>query len=181
MNHTYVHVTLEHYDEFIKNNGNNRLDKWFKILPPPSKSNLFGCVEEAFEGIKTNYIISNKNNNYLINFKTLSDTEYRLDVINEPNTRIYHLAFFLAENDTNNMNKYEELTNKGESIELLSRLVWILKDISSKLNISEFCIGSTNIQGKNNIYQTLMKFSKSWQKRSTNIYPPLNWALYFKI
>ena len=66
MNHTYVHVTLEHYDEFIKNNGNNRLDKWFKILPPPSKSNLFGCVEEAFEGIKTNYIISNKNENLQI-------------------------------------------------------------------------------------------------------------------
>ena len=78
-------------------------------------------------------------------------------------------------------NKYEELTDKKESIELLSRLVWILKDVKPKLNVSEFCIGATNLTSKDNIYKNLMKFAKSWQKKYTKKYPPSNWALYFEL
>ena len=114
-------------------------------------------------------------------FKTKSNTEYRFDLWNEPNTDIYDLSFSLSKNDVNDINKYEELTDKKETIELLSRLSWILKDLSLKLNISEFCIGATNLQSKDRIYEYLMKFAKTWHKKFTEKYPPFNWALYFTI
>jgi hypothetical protein len=181
MKHTYLYVKSEHYQKYIENVGSNRLDKWIKILPPPSKATLFGAIQEAFEGIETDYNIIQNGNNYLIKFKTNSGTEYRFDIWNEPNTTIYDLAFSLAKNEPNDINKYEELTDKKESIELLSRLVWILKDVKPKLNVSEFCIGATNLTSKDNIYKNLMKFAKSWQKKYTKKYTPSNWALYFKL
>lgn len=181
MKHTYLYVKLEHYNKYIKENGNNRLDKWFKILPPSSKYKLFGLINEIFEGIETEYTINKNDDNYLIMFKTKSNTEYRFDLWNEPNTDIYDLSFSLSKNDVNDINKYEELTDKKETIELLSRLSWILKDLSLKLNISEFCIGATNLQSKDRIYEYLMKFAKTWHKKFTEKYPPFNWALYFTI
>ena len=184
MKFTYLYVTLESYNDYITKYGSNRLDKWIKILPPSSKSfvlnNYSDYILEAFEGIETSYEFSEVDRGYLIIFKCKSGYEYRFDIFKEPNTKIYDLAFSDSSNDTTDDN-YESLTQRNESIELLSGLVWILKDIDSKLDVSEWCIGSTNLQSKDNMYEYLMKFAKKWDKRYTNKYPPLNWALYFTI
>lgn len=41
-------------------------------------------------------------------------------------------------------------------------------------------IGATGDKRKDSIYLYLMKDTKKWQKRNTNIYP-LGWALYFTV
>lgn len=184
MKFTYLHVTLESYNDYINKFGSNRLDKWFKILPPSSKffvlNNYNDYILEAFEGQETNYELSEVNSGYLIIFKCKSGYEYRFDIIREPDTKIYDLAFSDSSNDMSDVS-YDNLTDRNESKELLSRLVWILKDVNGKLDVSEWCIGATNLQSKNNIYEYLMKFTNSWEKRFTNKYPPLNWAIYFTL
>jgi hypothetical protein len=180
----YLYVTLESYNKYINEFGTNRLDKWIKILPPPSKSfilnNYNDFILEAFEGIETEYELSEVESGYLIIFKCKSGYEYRFDIIKEPNTKIYDLAFSDSSNNMDDVS-YENLTDRNESKELLSRLVWILKDVDVKLDVDEWCIGATNLESKNNIYQYLMKFTSYWEKRTTSKYPPSNWALYFTL
>ena len=55
MKFTYLYVSLESYNDYVTKYGNNRLDKWIKVLPPSSKSfvlnNYSDYILEAFEGI----------------------------------------------------------------------------------------------------------------------------------
>jgi len=139
--------------------------------------NGFDKVYEMFNGIETKYKIENINDDYLITFKTKSDTEYVFELKKEPNTDIYHLSFSL---NGRNIEEYEKLTELNESNEVFGRLSYILKDLNEKLNISEYCIGATGNKKKDRIYQYMMKFVTKWEKRYTNIYD-LGWALYFNI
>ena len=76
--------------------------------------------------------------------------------------------------------EYERLTDRNESIEVFSRLSFILKNFSKKLANVEFCVGATNNNSKNRLYEYFMIYTKSWEKRNTEHYD-FGWALYFKI
>ena len=89
--------------------------------------------EEIFNGTRTEYNSEKKGEDYLVTFKTKSGQEYRLDLVREPNTKIHHIAFTLNNRDIVN---YEKLTDLDESIEVFSRLSWILRDL--KLNVDEY-------------------------------------------
>lgn len=181
MNHTYIKVKLEDYNKFYEKYNHARLDRWYRITPNISNLPKFlHTNEEILEGRETEYeLIKNNPNEYLIKFKSKSDNEYRFDLLKEPNTKIYHLAFSESSKDIND-ESYENLTQRGESIDVFSKLVWILKDINSKINIDEYCIGATNDKKKNSIYEYLMKFVSGWEKRETDQYK-LGWAIYFKL
>jgi len=173
-------VKYEHYLLYLKeNNNSDYLDRENKYrIWTKSKSlilNKFKINEEIFEGTPTEYNIVQSDNVFIITFKTKSNTEYRFDLLEEPNTKIYHLAFSLKDSDEEN---YEKATDLNESIEVFSKLIWILKDI--KINVDEFCIGATGNPKKDKIYEYMMRFVKDWKKRKNNHYP-LGWAIYFKI
>ena len=146
----------------------------------PAKSfvlNGFKPVNEMFDGIKTEYIITNINDDFQIFFISDSGNEYKFDLKKEPKTNIYHLSFSLKDR---NDEEYEKLTNLNESNEVFGRLSYILKDLNDKLDVDEYCIGATGDLKKDKIYQYMMKFVTNWEKRNTKIYD-LGWALYFKL
>ncbi|MCK9446900.1 hypothetical protein M0Q50_08635 [bacterium] len=130
-----------------------------------------------YDGKKTDYTISKTNSDYLILFKSNSNTEYIFELKKEPNNNIYHLSFSI---NNRNIEEYEKLIELNESNEVFSRLSYILKDLNHKLNISEYCIGATGNKKKDRIYQYMMKFVSNWEKRNTKIYD-LGWALYFNL
>jgi len=175
----YIRVNFDDFIEYQEKYGTKYLDKKHKYyIDYPSKEiilNDFKQVNEMFDGIKTSYDLTNNNNNYLIRFKTKSNNEYRFDLLKEPNTDIYHLAFSLMYNE-----EYHELSNLNESSEVFGKLSYILQELDESLNVLEYCIGATGDLKKDKIYQYMMKYVSSWDKRETTQYP-LGWALYFKI
>lgn len=181
MKHTYIEVKLEDYQKYYEKYNHNKLDKWNIIIPLGNNLPKFLKInEEIFEGRETEYIIEELlDSSYLLKFTSSNNNVYRFDLIKEPNVNIYHLAFSEYHNNLTS-SLYEYLTNKGEAIDVFSRLIWILKDISPKINVGEYCIGGTFDYRKNKIYQYLMRFVSGWEKRNTNIYD-VGWGLYFKI
>lgn len=202
----YLYTKTEHYKTFYKNNKTDRLSKLVKILPESEKMNLFKISlgyktnEEIFnKSIETKYNIEKIKENFSkITFKTNSDIEYRLDihVVDEVNGIVNHIAF--SENDSKfdtipdnsiDFNEYEENYNKPtkhhEMIELMNRIHFILKDVIDKNYITNsFCIGGTEIEGKNNIYEYSLKVivgKNGFNKLKTNVYPNTGWGLYFSI
>lgn len=175
-----IKVKLEDFINYQKENGTYYLDKKNKYsIWASSKSrviNGFKPVNELFDGIQTEYDFSpeSTNDNMCVIFYTNSKNKYRFDLQKEPNTNIYHLSFTL---DNRIKDDYENITELGE---VLGRLSYILKDISKKYNITEFCIGATGDEKKDRIYKYIMLYVKSWEKRNTNDYD-LGWVLYFTI
>jgi hypothetical protein len=176
-------VKFEHFTQYQKDFNTFYLDKKNGYyIHHPSKTrilNNFKPVLEMFDGIDTDYIFSKESNdnNMCVVFNTNSNTKYRLDLIKEPNTKIYHLAFSLEDVE---LDKYENLTKLNESKEVFSRIAYILKDLTKKFNIYEFCIGATGLDKKDFLYSKMMRYVESWEKRDTVEYE-LGWALYFKI
>ncbi len=203
----YIYTKTEHYKMFCEKNKTNRLSKSVKILPESDKMNLFKITsgykvnEEIFnESIETKYDIEElKENFFKIIFKTNSDIEYRLDihVIDEVNGIVNHIAF--TENDSKfdtipnssiDFDEYEKNYNKPtkhhEMIELMNRIHFILRDIIDKnyINNNLFCIGGTEIESKNNIYEYSLKVivgNNGFDKLKTSVYPKTGWGLYFSI
>ena len=176
-------VKLEHFLEYQNKYNTAYLDKknGYRIWSR-TKNNILEKIEdynitnEILDGTKTDYnVFKDKNNNFKLIFNT-KNNKYRFDLQHEKDTNIYHLMF--TEDDFKN-GEYEKLTNKNESIEVFSRLSYILKDFSKELKDVEFCIGATN-NAKNRLYEYFMIYTKSWEKRYTDQYD-LGWALYFKI
>lgn len=178
-----IKVKLEDFVSYQKENGTYYLDKKNKYSIWSSSKyrviNGFKPVNELFDGIQTEYDFSpeSTNDNMCVIFYTKSKNKYRFDLQKEPNTNIYHLMFTLDDRTKDN---YEELTYIGESKEVLGKLSFILKDISKRYNVSEFCIGATGNEKKDRIYQYMMLYVKSWEKRNIDEYD-LGWALYFTI
>jgi len=172
----FIKYQNEHNTYYLDKKNNYRL--WTN-----SKKGLFKNagweVNEMFDGIQTNYEISpeSTSDNICVIFYTNSNTKYRFDLIKEKETQIYHLAFTL---DNREIENYDRKTDLKESNEVFGRLSYILKDISNKFNINEFCIGATGDAKKDEIYQYMMLYVKSWVKKNTNLYN-LGWGLYFKI
>lgn len=175
-----IQVNFKQFIEYQKKYNTPYLDKKYKYrLWSPSKNEILKRIikiDEAFDGIETEYNLTKNIEGYLITFLSKSKTEYRFDLLKEPNKNVYHLAFSL--NDENH--KYEDVTNLNESNEVFGKLSYILRDLNKKLDIVEYCIGATGDIKKDRIYQYMMKFVSEWEKRKTEQYL-LGWALYFKI
>jgi hypothetical protein len=170
-------VKIEDYKRYTDLHGNNKLDSTIEIYSNSQFPKFLNISEEVFEGRETKYeIVKEADDHILIRFKSTSNIEYRIDLFKEPNTNIWHIAFSLFDIDISNSN-YHERTDKKESIDIISRIVWILKDIKRDV---EYCIGATPDPIKNKIYEYLMRFITNWERRETNQYT-LGWAIYFKL
>lgn len=177
----YILVKYEDYNNYVSLYRNNNLDKNNKIWTQ-SKDKMFEMllgvsINEIFDSsLETKYIINDDGDNYLITFKSDSNQEYRFGLIQDVvDDNIYHLAFSTSDKDITNDN-YANPTNKDEMLEILNRLIWILKDINLDV---EYCIGSTCTK-KDVIYKYLMRFVSNWQKRDCSYYK-LGWELFFKV
>jgi hypothetical protein len=201
----YLYTKLEHYKRFINENGINRIDKSIKILPVENKMSLFKSSfslneEEIFESpLETNYTLKYINEKFIkLLFSSKSNTRYRLDlhIINENDELVNHIAFTIDDtkydsipDNVNDYNQYEidynQPTNKYEMIEVLNRIHFILLDLVNKDKIlNYFCIGGTEIKGKNNIYEYFLKTivgEGGFKKLKTDVYQDIGWGLYFKI
>lgn len=174
-------VKISDYVKYISENKTDKLDNKNIIFTKGSFPRFLSknINEEIFNGVETEYKIESSEDSYIIKFLSKSEYEYRFDIIREPNTRIYHLAFSLSNFDFDSI-EYHDLTNKMEQFDIFNRLIWILKDITPSLDIDEYCIGSTGSSSKDNIYEYMMRFVSGWEKRKTDQYP-LGWAIYFKL
>jgi len=202
----YLYTKTSHYKKYFEKNKTDRISKNVKILPESDKINLFKSTsgleinEEIFnKSIKTKYTISKIRENFLkIKFETNSKTKYRLDIhtINEVNGIINHISF-TEDNDVYdnipNLEKdfddyeenYNKPTGKHEMIELMNRIHFILNEMVNNDYINNsFCIGETEIEGKNKIYEYSLKIivgESGFNKLKTNVYPKVGWGLYFSI
>lgn len=185
----YLYTKNEHFTKFYEdNNYNERVSKFLKILPT-SKGFKLRKINELFETeIETEYKkIYDDNGLKTFLFKTNSNTKYRLDLVldydSKLNDFINHISFTTSNNDYDD-DTYENLTNKNESIELLNRLRFILKDLVSRNKVyNYFCIGGTDLESKNNIYKYFLKVvvgEDGFKKIDTDDYKT-GWGLYFKI
>lgn len=176
-------VKVEDYKDYIEKNGTNKLDErneiyTFGSFPPKFYRDQNKINEEIFEGICCSYEILEKNEHkILIRFESKSLSEYRIDILKEPITNIWHIGFSEIDNQINDIEKYQSLTEKNEAIDVISRLIFILKSLN--MNV-EYCIGATGNDKKDRIYEYIMRFVSKWEKRNTNEYS-LGWAIYFKI
>lgn len=175
-----IFVKFESFLDFQNKYGTTYLDKKNRYnLYSSSKGiirNNFNKLNEIFNGIQTQYKISErKNGNYLITFTTNSGNEYRIDLILD--SGIYHIAFSLSNYNLENY-EYEKLTELNESKEVFARMAYILKELSKEKNIKEFCIGGTGNPKKDRIYEYIMKYVSKWEKRKDTSYE-MGWALYF--
>lgn len=176
-------VKVEDYKDYLEKFGTNKIDSkneiyTFGSFPPKFYRERNKINEEIFEGTPCNYkIIERLGDKILIKFESKSDNEYRIDLLKEPNVDIWHIGFSEIGNQLGDIEKYERLTDNRESIDVFSRLVWILKDLNMDV---EYCIGSTGDDKKDRIYEYMMRFVSKWEKRDTDDYN-LGWAIYFKI
>ncbi len=182
MKHRSILVNHKDFLNYKEKYGSDKLDKWNSIYTKSKTKMLhdLGGIyeEEIFDGIETAYKIKKNNDNYIIIFNTISNTKYRFDLFKEPNENIYHLGFSLY--DTKDED-YEKLTFKNEAIELLNKIIWILKDVVKSLPSDyELCIGLTDNEKKNKIYEYMMKTISNWEKRETDYYDT-GWGIYFKL
>ena len=203
----YLYTKTDHYKKFLLENKNNRLSKNIKILPESDKMNLFkmsldsNLNEEIFTSpLETEYKIVKINDKFIkVLFTSKSKTNYRLDIhiIDEINGLVNHLSFTeddpkydIIPNNEDDFNQYENdynrLTGRNEMIELMNRINYILLDLlkSRYLLNNLFCIGGTELEEKNNIYEYLLKIiagDDGFRKLKTNVYPKTGWGLYFSI
>ena len=177
--HTYVTVKTKHYKKYIEQYGHNKLAKFLHLEPDESCFPIFARINEVFDlPLETEYVVSKNQHDYVLYFESKSHTKYRIDLLKDPTEKVYHLAFSLADRIPE---EYEMPTAKREIFDVLNRMVWILKDFTKKkLENVEFCIGATNNIKKNKLYQYILKYAESWEKRNSTEYDE-GWALYFKI
>ena len=175
-------VKLKHLIKYQNKYQSAYLDKknGYRIWARTKENHLseiedYNSINEMLDGIKTEYnAFKDDKNNYKLLFNSKLNN-YRFDL--QYDGFVYHLMF--SEEHYRN-GDYEKLTNYKESIEVFSRLAYILKDFSVKLGDVEFCIGATDNESKNRLYEYFMKYTKSWYKKDTKEYD-LGWALYFEI
>ena len=184
----YLITEYEHYNKFVEKYGTDRLQKGLKLYTN-SKSGLLFKTNEIFEKeLYTNYIIEKLIPNLLISFNTTSGYKYRLDIfrVNEElksKGYINHIAFSDYNKEPTDED-YEDLLNRNEVLEIISRIHFIIKDLIKDDVINNyFCIGGTKLLAKNNIYKYVLKIlvgEDGVNKLDTNVYDT-GYGLYFKI
>lgn len=173
-------VKLKEFSLYQEINKSYYLDKDNGyILYYPSKSIVLGHnINEIFEGTICDYKIMNESNNYILLFSTINGIEYRIDLIKDTiDDYLLHICFSLANRTDID---YEELTNNNESLEVFSKIIFILKDFDIKIDSPLYCIGATGNIKKDRIYQYMMRYISGWEKKKTNSYS-LGWGLFFKL
>lgn len=176
-------VKIDDYKNYLTKYNTNELDKnnviyTFSSFPPKFYRKLYNINEEIFDGTICDYEIINKNSNIInIIFISKLNNEYRLDLFKEPNVNIWHIGFSEFNSEICDIEKYHKLTNNNESIDVFSRLIWILQDIN--LNV-KYCIGASGDPKKDRVYEYMMRFVSNWEKKETDQYP-LGWAIYFHL
>lgn len=196
----YLHVKYEHYVKFIEHYKTDRICKNLKIYTPSlkmkrlisfSKNEIFNAVNELYDReLITEYNIeSNTETKILISFFTNKIYKYRLDIFrgiekDKSDDFINHIAFSDYDKDPDDEENYELLLHRNETIEIIDRIHYILKDLMNKNIINNhFCIGGTKLLSKNNIYQYSLKIlvgDDGFDKLNTNVYKT-GFGLYFKI
>lgn len=167
-------VKIKDYINYTSNFKSDKLDEQNCIYTNGGFPKFLGINEEIFEGRPSEYeIIKQDSSHILVKFQSKSNTEYRFDLFKEPDTNIWHLSFSLFDV---NIQDYHEKTDKGEAIDVLSRMIWILGDLN--LKVDKYCIGATGDKGKDSTYMYMMRFVSDWEKRDTDQYN-LGWAIYF--
>lgn len=112
--------------------------------------------------LETKYRLTKSNFGYTIFFQTNKKNIYRLDLIDivDENGRAYHIGFDLVNihpfitiggKAEENKNYGKLNTNKYEMLEILLRIIFIIKDLiaNSKIYINYFCIGMSPTSTKN--------------------------------
>jgi len=135
------------------------------------------CINESFDSlIDTEYDTINGGNIIIYRFKTNSDNHYDLEFINsiekgtnklsngltlgdyltDDNIITTDIAFVPSEiniDDRDNHELYTKETNRGEQIELMGRISYLVKEyIRNNPNENVFVIGKNTKQTKLNIY-----------------------------
>jgi hypothetical protein len=180
----YLYLKLDHYINIVMESGTDRLYKGLKVATNSKSGKL---IREIFNvPIDTEYKVEKYDSPLLISFLSNSLQKYRIDifVINElERGLINHISFSLYDNDLSNVDDYESNTNRGEMIEVINRIHFILKDLLEKEIIrSKFCIGGTELIKKNKIYEYLLKviLINPPIKRKTDLYDT-KFGLYFDV
>jgi hypothetical protein len=101
----------------------------------------------------------------------------------------YDIKYNNIPNNSRDFDDYEESYNRPteryEMIELMNRIHFILSHMVADKHITnKFCIGGTEIESKNKIYEYSLKIivgQEGFQKIKTDIYPKSGWGLYFSI
>jgi len=171
-------VSIIGYDKLNKNPKKKYVDKYSDYI----LNEIFIKPKETEYKLNKIYSPREKGHiDYKIEFKTKSDYDYILDLIYLRDIRspfpmkpLYNISFTIKEqhNLTNN-NIYEIETNKGEIIELMKRLIYILNDVNilikSKIEYPIYLIGETNNTQKINFYRNVIKDSlKNFTERKGN-------------
>jgi len=180
----YLYTKNKDYNEFIKeNNNSDRLSKNLKIFTT-SKNKLLKINEIFDRVLKTKYEII-PNSEYEIIFNTNNSYEYRLNLMpiyELEKGKVYHIAFTDSKNQIGDLD-YEKLLNRNNMIEVLNRISFIIEDLINKDIIeNNFCIGGTDLELKNKIYEYFLKIivgENGFQKKPTKEYNT-GWGLYFK-
>ena len=161
---TYI-ITYEQYKTF----NSYKLDKITRVS---TGSKLITKMNEIYqEKLKTNYTTeirkspTYEGDDYIIRFKTNSNVDYRLDLLKHEDDKVnyenmYSVLFSLEKNNhySSSIYDYEELTDKNEMIEILSRIGYIIQDWLNNTNkCITFVLGKSDIEKKNNIYKYFIK------------------------
>lgn len=191
----YLYVKYEHYAKFIECYNTDRLCKNLKIHSPKMKRLISFSKNELIKELYDRELItkynieSNTITKIWISFFTDNGYKYRLDIFrgmekDKSENFINHIAFSDFDKDPYDEENYETLLNRNETIEIINRLHYILKDLVNKNIINNhFCIGGAKLLSKNNIYQYALKIlvgDDGFDKLDTNAYST-GFGLYFKI
>lgn len=173
-----IAVKISDYLRYTNSHNTNKLDDNFELYGIGSFPPKFLKIEEEiFNGTKTDYHVLKKTNDYiLLEFISKRKFKYRIDLLREPDTKIWHIGFSMFDNPLDDIN-YEILTDNKESIDVLSRIIWIIRDI--KMDV-EYCIGMTGDIKKDRIYEYMMRLVSNWDKRATDNYPT-GWGIFFRL
>ncbi len=145
-------------------------------------------INELFKSpITTDYFVKNNDDFKTCYFTTKSGNNYRLDLyeVDEPNIGLVnHISFSSADVKNYEDENYTNLTNRGEMLEILNRIRYIIEDlVKSEDVVNNFCIGDSILDSKNNIYEYFLKMvigEDKYTKEKVGGYDN-EWGFIFKI
>ena len=147
---------LKFNTKFISNFSNFIMEE----ISYSSKNTIYSLKfsQSTIDISKQNYqahFSSNSGENYIIDFIYIKD-----NIGPYANKDCYNVSFTLLNNHSNDSDKYEQLTNKNELHDVLSRVLFIINEICDNYNISTLIVGLTKNEIKNRIYLEMINCMK---------------------
>lgn len=171
----YYSVSLYTYNEFLKeNNNSNRINKFSKIQCHKGIPKYL-VLNEIFEtdNIDINFTLQEIDHpefigykNSIYRFGTKKNNDYRIDFVflKENNKdlkdpRLHNHYFISIGFSPNNatIDTYDELTKKREEFEVLTNVIYILKEYKKTHKYDIFMFGDPNEQKKLSIYEYIIE------------------------